>query len=68
MSCHDPQSDLNARGQRLARLRETSEHQVWRLLERLPSLFTRGDIDHAEEIAKAERREAGRRAVDNLLR
>ncbi len=68
MSCHDPQSDLNTRGQRLARLRETSEHQVWRLLERLPTPFARHDIDHVEEIAKAARREAARRAVDNLLR
>lgn len=61
-------TDLNARGRQLAKARETAQAQVWRLVSGLPALFTRHPVDPAEHIARIERREAARRAVDNLLR
>ncbi|GAB5448777.1 hypothetical protein [Gymnodinialimonas sp.] len=68
MTTFNTNTDLNARGRQLAKTREAAEHQVWRLLSGLPALFTRRAVDPEEAIAKAERREAARRAVDNLLR
>jgi len=61
-------TDLNIRGHRMRKARETAESQVWRLTDLIPTLVA-GIPPHAEEaIAKAARREAARRSVDNLLR
>jgi hypothetical protein len=60
-------ADLNARGRRLAETRKKAEACVWRLVDGLPALFARRPVDPAEALAKAERREAARRSVDNLL-
>jgi len=59
---------LNARGRRLT---ESSKHvkaRVCRRLDGLSAIMTRRTFDPLLELAKAERREAARRAVDNLLR
>lgn len=64
----DLTADLTARGRQLAKTRDAAEAQIWRLVSGLPALFTRRAVDPAEQIARNERREAARRAVDNLLR
>jgi hypothetical protein len=63
-----PNTDLNARGRQLAKARTEAEAQVWSLLNGLPKLFARTPVDPARALAKMERREAARRAADNLLR
>ena len=68
MTTFDRHTDLNARGQHIAKTGETAEAQVWRVLDASPALFARRAIDPAEHLAKMERREAARRATDNLLR
>jgi hypothetical protein len=60
-------TDLNARGRRLAETRKQAEVHIRRLFDGLPALFARRAADPAEALAKAERREAARRAADNLL-
>lgn len=61
-------ADLNARGRRLLRARDATDAQVWRLTDLIPVAFARFVTpDPVETIAKAERREAARRAVDTLL-
>jgi hypothetical protein len=64
----DLNADLNARGRQMMKAREAAETQVWRLVDLLPALFTRTAPDGQREMAKAARREAARRNVDNLLR
>jgi hypothetical protein len=59
---------LNARGRRILETRREAETRAWRLIDPLLSLFTRRPADPAEAVARAERRETARRAVDNLLR
>lgn len=61
-------TDLNARGRQVQKAVEAAETQVWRLLDGLPALFTRKAPNPEHEIERAARREAARRAVDNLLR
>jgi hypothetical protein len=67
MTTFNTNTDLNARGRRIAEARKEAEARVWRLVAGLPALFTRRPVDPAETLAKAERREAARRSVDNLL-
>jgi hypothetical protein len=67
MTTFNTNTDLNARGRQMLKAREAAETQVWRLVDLLPALFTR-TAPNDREIAKAARREAARRAVDNLLR
>ncbi|WP_044043238.1 hypothetical protein [Octadecabacter antarcticus] len=61
-------ADLNARGRQMAKARDAAEALVLRLVSGLPALFARRPVGPAAILAKAERREAARRAVDNLLR
>ena len=61
-------TDLNARGRQMQKAREMAEAQVWRLTDLIPTFFSHHAPDPQREIAKAERREAARRAADNLLR
>lgn len=61
-------TDLNARGRQLAETRIRVEQQVWRLIQQLPAHFIRKPVDPVAELEKAQRREAARRAADNLLR
>jgi len=68
MTTFTTNTDLNARGRRLVEARKQAEARVWRLLDGLPSLFARRPVDPAETMARAQRREAHRRSVDNLLR
>lgn len=68
MTTFTTNTDLNARGRRLMETRKEAEARVWRILDHLPALFARRPVDPAETIARAERREAARRSVDNLLR
>lgn len=68
MTTFNTNTDLNARNTQLAKTRDAAEAQIWRLVSGLPALFTRRPVDPTEAVAKAERREAARRAVDNLLR
>ena len=68
MTTFTTNTDLNARGHRVVEARKQAEARVWRLLDGLPSLFTRRPVDPAETMARAQRREAHRRSVDNLLR
>lgn len=68
MTTFNTNTDLNPRGRQMQKVRARAEAQVWRLIELTPALFTRSPLDPQNEIAKAERREAARRAVDNLLR
>jgi hypothetical protein len=68
MTTFTTNTDLNARGRRLAEARKQAEARVWRLLDGLPSLFMRRPVDPAKTMARSERREAHRRSVDNLLR
>jgi hypothetical protein len=60
-------NDLNGRGRRITGTRKEAEAHIWRLFDGLPALFARRAADPAEALAKAERREAARRAADNLL-
>lgn len=65
----DTRTDLNARGRRMQKARQMAEAQVWRLTDLIPALWARSTaLDPEREIAKAARREAARRAADNLLR
>lgn len=68
MTTFNTNTDLNARGRRLVEARKQAEAQVCRLLDGLPALFVRRAVDPVETMARAERREAHRRSVDNLLR
>jgi hypothetical protein len=68
MTTFNTNTDINARGRKMIKARETAEMQVWRLIDLLPALFTRTAPDGQKELEKAARREAARRAVDNLLR
>lgn len=68
MTTFNANTDLNARGRRLAETRREAKASVWRLLDGLPAFFARRPADPAEALARAERHEAARRAVDNLLR
>lgn len=61
-------TDLNARGRQMMKALEAAETQVWHLVDVLPALFTRTALDGQKELEKATRREAARRAVDNLMR
>lgn len=61
-------ADLNARGLRLLKARDAADAQVWRLTDLIPMAFARFVApDPVETIARAARREAARRAADNLL-
>jgi hypothetical protein len=60
-------ADLYACSGRVAQTGKAAEARVWRLLDDLSTLFSRSPADPAEVLAKAERREAARRAADNLL-
>ena len=64
----DLNTDLNARGLQLLKDRERAEAHVWRLTDMISAFVVRMRPDPEQEIAKAARREAARRAVDNLLR
>jgi len=55
-------------GRQMQKAREMVEAQLWRLTAAVPALLMRMRPDPGELIAKAARREAARRAVDNLLR
>ena len=59
---------LNARDGRLLKAQDAADAQVWRLSDLIAMAFARfvapGPV---ETIAKVERREAARQAVDNLL-
>jgi hypothetical protein len=68
MTTFNTNTDINARGRKMIKAREAAEAQVWRLVDLLPALFTRTAPDGQKELEKAARREAARRAVDNLLR
>jgi hypothetical protein len=68
MTTFNTNTDLNARGRQMLKAREAAETQVWRLVDLLPALVARMAPNPEREIAKAARREAARRAVDNLLR
>jgi hypothetical protein len=68
MTTFTTNTDLNARGTQMLKARETAETQVWRMVDLLPALFTRTVPDGDKALAKAARREAARRSVDNLLR
>jgi homospermidine synthase len=68
MTTFTTNTDLNARGTQMLKARETAETQVWRMVDLLPALFTRTAPDGDKALAKAARREAARRSVDNLLR
>jgi hypothetical protein len=68
MTTFNTNTDINARGRKMIKAREAAEMQVWRLVDLLPALFTRTVPDGQKELEKAARREAARRAVDNLLR
>jgi hypothetical protein len=68
MTTFNTNTDLNARGRQMMKAREAAESQVWRLVDLLPAVFTRSAPDGRKELEKAARREAARRAVDNLLR
>lgn len=67
MTTFTTNTDLNARGRHLAKTRTDAEAEVWSLLSGLPKLFARTPVDPEQALAKMERREAARRAVDNLL-
>lgn len=47
---------------------EMGEVKIWRLTDLIPAYWARTTRDPREEVARNERREAARRAVDNLLR
>lgn len=68
MTTFDTRTDLNARGRRMPEARETAESRARRLIESLPSLLTRNAPDGRGELARAARRKAAPRAVDNLMR
>ncbi|WP_298841747.1 hypothetical protein [uncultured Roseobacter sp.] len=68
MTTFNTNTDLNARGHQMQKARDTTETQVWRLIDMLRSLLARTAADGEKEIAKTTRREAHRRNVDNLLR
>lgn len=68
MTTFNTNTDLNARGRRLAETCKQAEASCRRLHDRLPAFFARRPVDPAETLARAERREAARRAVDTLLR
>jgi len=68
MTTLNTNTDLNARGRQMMKARQAAETQVWRMIDMLPALFTRTAPDGQKELAKAARREAARRSVDNLLR
>jgi hypothetical protein len=68
MTTFNTNTDLNARGRQMMKAREAAETEVWRLVDLLPALFTRTASDGQKELEKAARREAARRAVDNLMR
>jgi len=59
---------LNARGRRLLKALDAANAQIRRLTGLIPLAVVRFVVpDPAREIVKVERREAARRAVDNLL-
>jgi len=68
MTTFNTNSELNARGRQMMKARDLVEAQVWRLVDLLPAVFTRSAPDGQTELEKIARREAARRAVDNLLR
>jgi hypothetical protein len=68
MTTFNTNTDLNARARQMIKAREAAETQVWRLVDLLPALFARTASDGQKETEKAARREAARRAVDNLMR
>ena len=68
MTTFNTNTDLSARGRQMQKVLETAQAQVWRLIDSLPQLFARTASDGQDELDKAARREAARRAVDNLLR
>jgi hypothetical protein len=68
MTTFNTNTDLNARGRQMQKVRETAETQVWRLFDRLPALVARMAPNPEREIEKAAHRAAARRTVDNLLR
>jgi hypothetical protein len=68
MTTFNTNTDLNARGRQMLKAREAAETQVWRLVDMIPAVFARTAPDGREELAKAARREAHRRSVDNLMR
>jgi len=68
MTTFNTNTDINARGRQMMKAHEAAERQVWRLIDLLPTLFTRIAPDGQKELETAARREAARRSVDKLLR
>jgi len=68
MTTFNTNTEINARGRQMMKNRDLAKAQVWRLVDLLAALFTRPAPDGQKELEKAARREAARRAVDNLLR
>jgi hypothetical protein len=68
MTTFNTNTDLNARGRQMVKVRDAAETQVWRLVNRLPALVAQMAPNPEREIAKTARRQATRRAVDNLMR
>ncbi len=64
----DLHADLNARGRQMLKNQAQADAQVWSLTDMISAFVVRMRPDPEQEIAKAARREAARRAVDNLLR
>jgi hypothetical protein len=61
-------TDLNSRGRQMQKARAMADAEVWKLTDLLPRWAGRIAPDPQKENAKAERRAAARRTVDNLLR
>ena len=61
-------TDIKARGRQMQNARTEAEGQVWRLKDRVRTFWASARRTPQEEISRAERREAARRAADNLLR
>jgi hypothetical protein len=68
MTTFNTNTEINARGRQMMKVRDAAKMQIWRLIDLLSALFTRTAPDGQKELEKAARREAARRAVDNLIR
>jgi hypothetical protein len=64
----NPLADINSRGRRMLKAQEDAAAHVWRLTDLIPQGFARfAAPDPQRALARAERREAARRAADSLL-
>lgn len=66
MTAFTTNTDPN-KSRRLAVIGEDAKSSLRSFVSGLPALFARRAADPADELARGERREAARRAVDNLL-